>query len=318
VEHCINHPEAEAEWRCQDCGKLLCAECVKTITVQYERVEVCRLCGGKCVRLEPPAAAAAEAGPSFLASLPSVFVYPLRGGGPAIIVVTALFVCIATAIAAWIGGILFPYGIIITILVNVVCWGYVALFLFSIIANSAKGDRELPTVPTLDVGSPAESIGMPFGLLIGCGGVSFGAAAAYYFFAGRHADELFWFLAAIGALYFPMGMLAVGVFECIEALSPGPIVKSILRIPLQYLVACVFFYPLAVAAYLPWRYIRFRPHLVASTLKVLVFLYAAAVAFHLLGRLYYTNRHRLRWAGVRTDEPPPPHLNRTEGPQQQG
>ena len=305
MDRCINHPEAEAEWRCRDCGEYLCAECVKTITAQHQRVEVCRLCGGKCVRLEQPPAAA-EAGPSFLASLPSAFVYPVRGSGPAIIVVAALFICVATAIAARIGALLFPYGFVITILVNVFCWGYVMLLLFSIMANSAKGDRELPAMPALDIGTPGESIGVPFGLLIGCGAVSFGAAAAYYFFAGRHADDIFWFLAAVGGLYFPMGLLAVGVFECIEALSPGPIVKSILRIPFQYLVACIFFYVFVVAAYLPWRYITFRPRLVASTLRMLVFLYASAVAFHLLGRLYYTNRTRLRWAGMPVDKPSPP------------
>jgi hypothetical protein len=305
VDSCINHPEAGAEWRCRDCGKLFCTDCVKTISVESQQVEVCRDCGGKCVRLEA-SVAAAEAGPPFLADVPSAFLYPLRGNGPAILVATSLFVCLATAIAAWIGGLLFPYGLVITIAVNALCWGYVALLLFSVIATSARGDRQLPTVPDASFGNPGEDIGMPFGLTIGCGVFSFAPAAAYYFFAGRHADEVFWFLAALGGLYFPMALLAVGVFECLDALSPGPIVKSILRIPLQYLVACLFFYPLAVAAYLPWRYIVFRPRLVASTLKVFVFLYVAAVAFRLLGRLYYTNRTKLKWAGVRTDERPAP------------
>ena len=50
-------------------------------------------------------------------------------------------------------------------------------------------------------------------------------AAVCYLFSNRHAGTLFYLLVIPGALYFPMGLLAVGVYESIDALNPVPIVK---------------------------------------------------------------------------------------------
>ena len=144
--NCVNHANAAAEWRCRDCGKHFCRECIDTIRVSGREIEICRLCRGKCEELVQ-AAGKDEEEVSFLTGIPSVFVFALRGSGPILIFTIALFVYIINLVGTWIGRVLPPYGVIMTLILAVFAWGYVALFLLGVITVSVKGEKELPLAP---------------------------------------------------------------------------------------------------------------------------------------------------------------------------
>ena len=307
VENCINHPDGAATWHCRDCGGDLCDECVETITVQGCTVELCRACRGHCVPAESQAKTRAGSGVGaderpFVAGIPSAFAYPIRGSGPVVLVMVALFALVLLAVGAWIGRILAPYGFILTIAIDIFVCGYIVLMLLNTVAASARGEGGMPLTPAVDFDNPMASAALPLFLLIGCGALCFAPAVAYYGLGGRHMDALFAALLAIGALYFPMALLAVSVYEQIEALSPGPIVRSIVRVFGDYLLACIVFYVLIGLAVLAWRHITFRPAQLALALRLVVLLYATTAAAHVLGRLYHANRARLRWMGVDVEE----------------
>ncbi len=289
--YCFNHDWIEAKWRCRDCGRYFCPECIDTITVQHREIEICRMCRGKCEKLEE-AVEKEEAELPFWAQFP--LIYPLRGYGIVVIILAAVFLYLMNFAARFIS--FGPYGIIITVIFLVFAWGYISLFFLNIINSSAKGGKELPLMPDIDFQNPAGSVFSPLFLLAGTTILCIAPATAYYFFMNRQTDPLFWLLAVIGGLYLPMGLLAVAIFETIDALNPVPIIKSILRIPFQYVIACFFFYLCLLFIYLATTYLKLTIPFIGSILRLVIFLYFSATALHLLGLLYYKNKRKLRWA----------------------
>ncbi|HZQ46278.1 MAG TPA: hypothetical protein VFC07_04645, partial [Verrucomicrobiae bacterium] len=101
----------------------------------------------------------------------------------------------------------------------------------------------------------------------------------------------------LGCLYFPMGFLAVAMFDTITALNPMLIVPSIIKLPMQYLVACVI---LAAAFAVRW----FGNGLLQAIIPIMIVpdiissfigLYFLTVQCRILGLLYFTNKPRLGW-----------------------
>ena len=108
-------------------------------------------------------------------------------------------------------------------------------------------------------------------------------------------DNIFWLLAGIGALYFPMGLLAVAVYDSLGGLNPLVVITSMIKIPYQYLFAIVglsliIMLSLAiqtiVSEYLP---------IVNGFILTITALYFAAVEMRILGLLYASNRVELQW-----------------------
>ncbi|MCX7868308.1 MAG: hypothetical protein N2438_14520, partial [Limisphaera sp.] len=103
--------------------------------------------------------------------------------------------------------------------------------------------------------------------------------------------------AALGALVFPMGMMALTMLDRIGALNPVLLVISFFRIPLQYLVAAAVF-EVIMALYwfggdlLAW--ILPLP-ILPAVVFAFVSLYLLAVGMRILGLLYRANRRRLGW-----------------------
>src|SRR3954452_5744658 len=100
----------------------------------------------------------------------------------------------------------------------------------------------------------------------------------------------------VGAIYFPMALLAVAVTDNFLALSPHVVMPSILRVLAPYLVACLVLGLLLVVrigfevlmGFVP---VPFLPSIVLG----FVSLYFLVIEMRILGLLFRSNRARLGW-----------------------
>lgn len=143
-QSCAAHPAAAATFRCDGCGRLLCADCVE----QGHRLLFCRHCRERALPLDEglPATvpalrrAAVRARP---VSWPEALGYPLRGQGSmlfwAYLALMMAFVLLAAVPGA---------GLLVACLRTVIALLMPGL-LYAIVRRTAEGDDELPDWPDL-------------------------------------------------------------------------------------------------------------------------------------------------------------------------
>lgn len=106
-------------------------------------------------------------------------------------------------------------------------------------------------------------------------------------------DTIFWLLLGYGIFFFPMGLLALAMFNSTSAFNPFLWIASILGTFFQYCGVVLFF---CVLGWLVSRIATsFQQSLFFSYLFGAAFIYLAMVAAHLLGRFYYLNSKKLNW-----------------------
>jgi hypothetical protein len=278
---CKFHPQTLARYACAQCGRAFCELCVTTRPVSGASRRFCRQCGKECqpvqARFEsvkPP--------PGFFVSLPQALLYPFQGSGAILLIAgTAFF---------YILGHLPLIGLILT--------GYLFAYAKSIITSTAEGRKEPPDWP--DFGDWKEDILEPYLQLFALVVLSFGPAFIIYMWhPGSRAETRMACFAALGlgALFAPMGMLGLAMFDTVAVLNPIALTWSILRVPLQYLVAAAAFeavvlvYWFAAGALQVLLPVPFLPDLICSFLN----LYAISVGMRILGLLYVSNQEKFGW-----------------------
>ena len=106
-------------------------------------------------------------------------------------------------------------------------------------------------------------------------------------------DTVFWLLLGYGIFFFPIGLLALAMFDSSSAFNPFLWITSILSTFFQYCSLVLFF---CVLGWLVSRVVSsFQQSLFFSYLFGAAFIYLAMVAAHLLGRFYYRNAEKLNW-----------------------
>jgi hypothetical protein len=301
---CCNHPDGDGKWQCVACRRVFCENCVKTFGGRAEHVEICPICGEKCEDLSKSEEAVIASETSFWARLPGIVTYPFQRDGPFILLAGAVVFPIAYFfvgfIAAFVAGLIgmanpiLSFAIGIFILSPLV--GYLCRYFLAVVSDSAMGKPSPPTWPEFDVGSLiSEGLGAML-KFIGPAALSFAPAALYYLFGPRTLDDLFVLLMVLGCLYYPMGLTAVAVFDDLGALLPGPILRSMSRVPLSYLGTSILFMGLLFLNYLGQKYLVIRVFIIGSVIRWFVLLYLWTATMHLLGMFYYSNRQKLQWA----------------------
>lgn len=307
---CKHHPKTPARFLCPQCHNFFCDLCVALRPVGGVRQKVCRHCGVECkpvqVRLEP----VVEVG--FFPRVPGAFGYPVRGVGFIIVIVGIVLVAMlrwGQACIAFRTLRMIAFGIILSIIAG----GYLFTYFQSIIHATAAGDRELPDLPGVGSGSFLDNVFMPFFRLLGLVVLCFGPALALavWFLVSHQVTAGLAFLAsgAFGCLYFPMAFLAVAVLDSFPAANPLVVVPSILKVPLEYLVASVV---LAAAFVFRWAgnllIDRLFPEgstihsmgglfamLASMAFVSFTTLYLLIVGVHLLGLIFVTSKEKLAW-----------------------
>jgi pSer/pThr/pTyr-binding forkhead associated (FHA) protein len=222
---CKHHPKTAARYFCAHCKLGFCELCVTTRTTGGDPHKFCRHCGTECSPLKVQIQQVREKG--FFARIPGVFVYPFRGSGLLILIVSTIVFAALDYISA---------GLFV-ILIEIVAIGYLFSFMQAIIHSTAAGDQEMPELPGFD------DIFGGFLRLTATVLVSFGLAIvlACVMFAAEQPLAAIAIIPAValGCLYFPMALLAVAILDSIGAVNPLLVIPAILKAPLQYLVTVI-------------------------------------------------------------------------------
>ena len=225
---------------------------------------------------------------NFFVLLPGAFAYPFRGRGKFLLIGGAIFFWVARFLS-----VVPLVGIVIAIFVA----GYLCAFMLNVIDSSGKGDRELPNWP--DFSDFASDILYPLFLVIGTVALCFLPAIVLLIvpaFSDWETTRLVRIAFVAGLLYLPMGLMAVALRDSLAALNPLLIIPSIVRVPLQYLTACVLLAAVVALRYFAGRFVGGAlPLLIGLLIVDFLGLYFLMVEMRILGLIYYGNEKRFRW-----------------------
>lgn len=222
---------------------------------------------------------------TFFRRLPGTFLYPFKGNGVILLICgTVLFVLLDFA-----GSVFFFLAI--------AGLGYLFLYLQQIVQYSAQGEQDVPNWPGLD--DWVDDLLVPAFLLIGAFVVSFGPAVAMWIFLDID-PSIKWILGVslvlFGCFYLPMAVLAVSMYDSLFALNPLLIMPSILRIPLEYLVACFVLGAVLAVRLVSLFLLALIPIPIFPTVVGGFFsLYFLTVEMRILGVMYHSKREELNW-----------------------
>ena len=296
LEVCKNHPETLAAWRCAGCAGLFCDACVKSIRVGPTSVRTCADCGERCESVTAAAEAAREEvkekrDRNFFRRLPGAFIYPFRGTGVILLLIGGFFF----------GGfrfVRFLYSGVFGLLITVAVIGYLNAFMLSIINSTANGKDELPDWPGFTDFST--DIVHPYFLVLGVFAVSafpliaFIGSAWYFALGPAIVLPVGLALTGLAALYYPMGLLAVAMYDDASGLSPAVVFPAMFKAPAAYLVACVVLGLVLVLRGLSATLLAQIP-VAGFLLDGLVSFYLIVVGMRILGLLYFANEERFGW-----------------------
>ena len=219
----------------------------------------------------------------FLHRLPDAFAYPFQGSGILLIIIGT--VCFSTLEFF---SSLSIFGVIGYFFLG----GYLCASMMKIINSSADGKKELPDWPELS--DFWDDIVVPFFQVIWTGIFCFAPAIIYLIFV--RIDIVFWILLGLGILYFPMALIAVALTNSVLSINPVIVVPSIIKVPVDYLIACILLGLLTFFENFSQLLVSAVP-LLGIGLKNLIGLYFLIVEAHVLGLIYHANQEKFGWFG---------------------
>lgn len=292
---CKYHPRTPARWLCAGCHKTFCDLCVASRPGTAGAQKFCRSCGATCNPLQIAFEAPKEK--TFFGELPRAVIYPFRGTGVLVLIVTTIvFAALEFLSRGWAG-----------ILIKMAALGYIFSYVQNIIHSTASGDDKLPELPGMD------GLFGSFFQLAGTILVSFGPAlvAAYLAIWQEMPSAGIAIIPTVvfGCLYFPMAFLAVAIKDNVFASNPLVVVPSILRVPLEYIIAAILVAGMfgvrwlgdAISGEMGHRALRtesISEMLLLFALRIVwafLSVYLLTVTMRILGLLYLTKRERLGW-----------------------
>lgn len=288
-------PATAPDLYCEHCGKSVGREEAKKRQAGRQILYFCPECNTRCVGLEEFAAKRMPVvEETFGKALMASFKYPLQPDGLLMLGTGAVFF---TALhgALFVSGFAGLIGLIAVVILTVFITGYLFSFLKSVLLVSSQGEDKIPDWP--DFNSIGQDIVGPFLQFVGLMVFSFGPALLWLLFGpeeGRVVGGIGLFL--FGLLYFPMGLLAVSMFDSLLALNPLLIVTSILKILGHYLIMLFFIGAVLVLRFLGGVASETIPiPIVPALLAELFTLYFFMVIMRAMGRMYRIDKRKLGW-----------------------
>jgi hypothetical protein len=285
------YDERDAAFQCTGCGRPLCGGCAKLMPVEGREVRICPACGELVQPLEEGPRNLSDR--SFWYYAATALFWPLSVRGVTMVLIIAVFVTLSSLVSQLLMGSGMLVGRALGLLVMIFVYGYLYLLFLKVIRKTALGDDSPPSTPEME--SFEEAFTVFFRILAVLIVWAVPAITAYYV-ADQQATVVFWILAGVGALFLPMSLLAVGMFETLRGLHPVPLVKAMVRVPLQYIFCCAFFHFVIGLAYVVQDLdsitgIRVLDVLIGDA----AFIYALYAAGRLLGGLHAANSVRFGW-----------------------
>jgi hypothetical protein len=288
---CANHPQAAASWICTDCGCHWCGACIKQVKLETKRsVAICRSCNGLCERVGATANKGSTA--TFGQGLFAALVYPLEGTALVLILLGTLLEAGMSVMGrvAVAGSMLVEGGM------GVAMGAFLVTFLRQILLSSADGDRSTAAWPELDATSITEAALEYFATYLVC----FGPWTLCRLWLHPQTTEIQLIcdaLLGIGALVFPMALLAVVIYDSVSALNPLLIVVSVVRTFRRYLGLCAFLgCILGIGLLLQWAVAFLGLPLLTALATGFTGVYGPILLMRALGWFYYCSKDQLAWS----------------------
>ncbi len=227
-------------------------------------------------------------------NVPSLTIIGIVIGVPLIFRIIGWFLNAASVIFAPL-LVFAAFVIIVGILARILFALYFLWYFTACIRDSAEGSIRAPETQAITPG-----LGELFLLLIRLiFWLSFCLTPAIFYYVRTDQTDLpFKLFLAVGILLYPMGLLAVVMFESTRGLNPVLLVRSIFKTFFIYIpLACVYYALIYASAMIinlipPDILPRYWPWLF---LLQAVSMYIAMIAGHLLGRFYFRYQEKLNW-----------------------
>ncbi|MHC4124606.1 MAG: hypothetical protein ACYSSI_13600 [Planctomycetota bacterium] len=215
-----------------------------------------------------------------------IFLYPLNIPGLTMLAIIILIPFIIR-VFVWLLG---PFGFFLAvpgIIINAVIATYFFWYFVESLRDSANDGLRAPETfaSTPGLGEMFWELFKTLGSL-----AFFIAPAVVYYMNTRVCDRVFWLLSGYAVFFFPMGLLAVVMFDSFSGLNPIVLVGSVLSTFFQYIGLVLLF---SAVLYIAWVGMSTLP-LWRIILKF-IFCYLLLIAAHLLGRFYWRYKEKLNW-----------------------
>jgi hypothetical protein len=179
---------------------------------------------------------------------------------------------------------------LVTIVINIFIFFYLYWYFVECVRDSADGGVRAPE----GLGATPGFMGMFWQAVnvIGCLAVFFVPFVFYMLFA-KKADIIFWLLLIYAVFLFPMGLLAVVMFDSAIGLNPRLLIRSISCTFVPYCgLVLLFVTPVVVIGML---YAEVQESRLWSFILRSVVTYLVLVGAHLLGRFYWRYQDKFNW-----------------------
>ena len=289
---CKHHPKIAGRHFCSHCQLYFCDACVTTRGQQ----RFCRHCGSEClpvqVQVQRPTAPL-----GFFARLPGAFLYPFRGSGLLMLIVSTLVL----AAMDYLGGSW------LFILLKIAAYGYLFSFMQNIIHGTANEEEEMPDLPGFD-----DVMGGAFRLavtVLAAFALPIALTVLKTFEVVEVPAAALIGTIALGCLYFPMAFLAVAMKDSALAANPLVVFTAIFKVPLGYLVTTIVVMGIFAIRQFGSLATIFAQSATYSTKSMstlflslglravwsLASVYLLTVSMRTLGLLYVTNKRKFGW-----------------------
>ncbi len=179
---------------------------------------------------------------------------------------------------------------LVTIVIHIVIFFYLYWYFAECVRDSADGGVRAPE----GLGSTPGFMGMFWQTVnvIGCLGIFF-APFVFYMLLTRRADIIFWLLLIYAVFFFPMGLLAVIMFDSAIGLNPRLLFRSISSAFYPYCGLVLLFVTPVVLIGMLYTEVQ-ESRLWIFIIRAIV-TYLALVGAHILGRFYWRYQERFNW-----------------------
>ncbi len=177
-----------------------------------------------------------------------------------------------------------------TMVIKILLFLYIYWYFAECVRDSADGWVRAPE----GLGSTPGVAGMFWQTVnvIGCLAVFFTPFVFYMLYA-RRADIIFWLLLIFAVFLYPIGLLAVVLFDSALGLNPRLLIRSISSTFFPYFRLVVLFITSIVLLSIVYMQVEDSPLWVFILRSVGI--YIAFIAAHILGRFYWRYQDKLNW-----------------------
>ncbi len=228
--------------------------------------------------------------------LVDIFLYPTSTSGMIHIAIFVIAPILISLLSRYVLSRAGHYGGILSMILFFFLIGYMFYYFAECIRDSATGGLRASDILTNAPGT--SDLFEQFVSLFACYAFFLGPVTFYrgyiYFTDTQMNTAIYWPLLAYGVFFFPMGILAVVIFNSVNGLNPILLICSIAGTFFQYCGLVIFFFGLYVLCILILS-VGQRWGILANVMTNIALIWLLLVTAHLLGRFYWRYQEKLNW-----------------------